>query len=170
MNSTLTQAYVGIGSNLGNRLEHLKSAVSEFRNYSEITRVTCSPVYESDPVDHSDQPAYLNAVLKIETTLNLSSFFRLCQEIENKNGRTRFAGDKWKARTLDIDILFWGNQVFKDENLTIPHPEIENRSFVLVPLADLNAEFSYPGTGELLNKRIEPLPDKLSLHFFSDPL
>ncbi|MBN8704733.1 MAG: 2-amino-4-hydroxy-6-hydroxymethyldihydropteridine diphosphokinase [Bacteroidetes bacterium] len=170
MNSTLTQVYVGIGSNLGNRLEHLKSAVFLFRQHGEVYKVESSPVYESDPVDHSDQPAYLNAALRIETNLDVYSFFRLSQEIEKENGRTRDEGKRWMARPLDIDILFWGSSVIQDKDLRIPHPEIENRSFVLVPLTDLDSEIRHPGTGELLKNRIESLPDKLSLHLFSDPL
>lgn len=168
MSSTLT--YVGIGSNLGNRLAHLKSAVSLFRRHESVTRVESSPVYESEPVDHSDQPAYLNAVLRIETSLDLISFFKLSQEIEKENGRIREEGKRWMARPLDIDILFWGRLVIQEKDLIIPHPEIENRSFVLVPLADLNSDIRHPGTGELLKNRITSLPDKLSLHLFSDPL
>lgn len=162
--------YAALGSNLGNRLCYLKTAVSEFRNHPDINNVISSQVYESAPVDLSDQPAYLNAVLKMETTLDLSSFFRFCQEIEKKNGRNRLPGERWKPRTLDVDILFWGDLISGDEDLTIPHPEIMNRSFVLVPLFELDKEFRYPGTGEELKNRIGLLSDKPGLHLFSDPL
>ena len=135
--------YIGLGSNLGDSLQFLQNAVHELHSHTEITVTTVSPIYQSKPQGPQDQPDYLNAVVEIETNLTPAALLLATQAIENNNQRQR-NGQHWGARTLDLDILLYGEQVINTKNLTIPHPWICQRSFVIYPLHDIVGTLTFP--------------------------
>jgi 2-amino-4-hydroxy-6-hydroxymethyldihydropteridine diphosphokinase len=128
------RAYLGIGSNLGDRLAHLQDAVDGVVAAEGIEVVATSSVYETDPVG-PEQPDYLNAVIAVDTTLTPRELLALGQRLEAEAERVR--GERWGPRTLDVDILLYGDLVLDEPDLVIPHPRWEERDFVLAPLADL---------------------------------
>ena len=142
------EAYIGLGSNLGNPLEHIHSARLTIKDMPEIAEMAFSPLYASHPVGPQDQPDYVNAVLHIKTSLSAADLLKELQHIENSHGRERLV--RWGARTLDLDILLYDQQTINEPNLQIPHPEMPKRAFVLYPLADIaNLELLVPGMGRL---------------------
>ncbi len=128
--------YIGIGSNLGDRFSHLIAAVIQIYLHKNIRVVQCSPVYESEPIG-PEQPYYLNAVIEITTDLNPEDLLSTLKSIEQQVGRIP-SSERWSARVIDLDILFFGEEKIETINLRVPHPEIPNRAFVLQPLLDLN--------------------------------
>ena len=139
--------YIGLGSNEGDRLYHLKSAIEELKK-REVSILKISPIYENPALLLSSSPAewnkpFLNMAVKVETTYPPSSFLAICKEIETKLGRKKKS--KWAPRAIDIDILLFDQEVIKHKDLIIPHPEIINRNFVLAPLKEINPALSIPG-------------------------
>ena len=132
------RAYLGIGSNLGNRLSELQRAVDGLAATDGVDVIAVSAVYETDPVG-PEQPDYLNAVVAIDTTLDAHELLVAGQRIEADAHRVR--GERWGPRTLDVDVLFYGDAVIDEPDLVVPHPRWHERDFVLAPLADLG----YPG-------------------------
>ncbi len=135
--------YLGLGSNLGNRQRNIERAVELLRERVEVERV--SAIYESPPVGYVKQPHFLNAVCKARTGLSPLEFLPFAQEIEGSMGRipTFPSG----PRSLDIDILLYGDLVLATPQLTIPHPRMAERAFVLVPLAEIDPEARHPVLG-----------------------
>jgi 2-amino-4-hydroxy-6-hydroxymethyldihydropteridine diphosphokinase len=133
----VTRAFVAIGSNLGDRLAHLQAAVDGLAATSGIAVVAVSSVYETDPVG-PDQPDYLNAVVALDLSLSAHELLRVGQGLETAAARVR--GERWGPRTLDVDVLLVDDEVIEDPDLTIPHPRMAERGFVLVPLADVAPE------------------------------
>jgi 2-amino-4-hydroxy-6-hydroxymethyldihydropteridine diphosphokinase len=111
-------------------------------------------LYQSKPIDNSKQPDYINAVCEVDTHLSALELLYVCQDIETKQHRVR--EKKWGARTIDLDIITYGVQVIASKQLIVPHPEMMNRSFVLVPLAEIEPDFKVPVLGS-----IQALIDKL---------
>lgn len=138
----LAQAYIGLGSNLDSPADQLGRALTAIANHDAIQQVQSSPWYQSRAVGPGEQPDYLNAVAKISTSLSPGALLTALQTIENHQGRTRSV--RWGARTLDLDILLYDQLVVSTDVLTIPHPEIRYRGFVLKPLADLSPELCLP--------------------------
>ena len=132
------RAYLGLGSNLGDRLAFLQSAVDGLAATDGIEVVAVSPVYETDPVG-PEQPDYLNAVVAVDTTLSARSLLVVGQGLEAEAHRVR--GERWGPRTLDVDVLSYGDERIDEPDLVVPHPRWHEREFVLAPLADLG----YPG-------------------------
>jgi 2-amino-4-hydroxy-6-hydroxymethyldihydropteridine diphosphokinase len=127
----LITAYLGLGSNLGDR---------------EATRLTrVSSVYETEPVGIEDQPLFLNAAAEIETELNTRELLAAIREAERRTGRKKTL--KWGPRIIDIDILLYGDECVTEENLEIPHPEMHRRAFVLTPLAEIAPLVKHPAQG-----------------------
>ena len=141
--------YLGLGSNLGNREEFILKALYDLSLKVKI--IENSEIIETKPYGNMNQPDFLNCVTKIETELKPDELLKICTEIENKLGRKRT--QKWAARTIDIDILFYGNKVFQSDELTIPHPEIQKRKFVLKSLNEICPDFVHP----VLNKKISQI-------------
>lgn len=131
------QAFVGLGSNLGDRAATLRAAVERLRRTPGIERIDESPVYETDPVGMTDQPKFLNQVLGIETTLTPEALLQAMQEIERSFGRVRIV--RWGPRTLDLDLLAYEGETRATDALTLPHPRMFERTFVTIPLGDLLA-------------------------------
>jgi 2-amino-4-hydroxy-6-hydroxymethyldihydropteridine diphosphokinase len=130
----VTLAYIGMGANLGDALANLKQAAAELAGVPGITSLTLSRFYGSAPVDSSG-PDYVNAVAAIETTLDAHALLGALQAIEQNHGRLRPYRNA--PRTLDLDLLLYGDQEINDPELTVPHPRMHQRAFVLMPLADL---------------------------------
>ena len=127
--------------------QHIRSAIESLGDIQSTSMVRASSLYKSKPVGPQDQDDYLNAVVELETELSAPELLDALQEIENDHGRVRT--ERWGPRTLDLDILLFGDEVIQGDRLTIPHPEIKNRSFVLVPLAEINADCVIPNSGSV---------------------
>lgn len=134
------RAYLGLGSNLGDRFAHLQFAVDGLASSSGVTVVAVSPVYETAPVGGPPQPAYLNAVAAVDTTLSARQLLEAAQRLESVARRVR--RERWGPRTLDVDVLLVGDERVDEPDLVVPHPRMAERAFVLVPLADLAPEWA----------------------------
>ncbi len=140
---TKVTAYLGLGSNLGDRLAMLRGARETLQKNPAVTVSASAPLYETLAVGGPDgQPLYLNTVLEIETVLTPERLLELCHEVEKGFGRQR--NEHWGARTLDIDVLFFDSMIRMDADLVLPHPRLHERAFVLTPLADLAPDLTHP--------------------------
>ncbi len=149
-------AYIGLGSNLKGPKGQIEKALRVLSETKDITLLSVSSFYQSRPLLDMPGPNYLNVVCKIETELSASDLLDFCQEIEENQHRVREV--KWGSRTIDLDILLYGDQILATKRLTIPHPEMINRAFVLLPLFEIEPELKLPLLGPLkdLLERIEP--------------
>jgi len=149
-------AYIGIGSNLKGPKKQIEKALKAISEAKEITLLSVSSFYQSKPLLDMPGPNYLNVVCKIETDLSSFDLLSFCQKIEDNQKRVREV--KWGSRTIDLDILLYGDQVLVSKRLKIPHPEIINRAFVLLPLFEIEPGLKLPLLGPLkgLLERIEP--------------
>lgn len=134
----MTLAYLGIGTNLGDRLAFLQGAVDGLAATSGTRVVAVSPVYETDPVGGPEQPDFLNAVVVVDTALDPHELLAACQGLEQEAHRVR--AERWGPRTLDVDVLLYGDERIDTADLVVPHPRAGERAFVLVPLADVAPE------------------------------
>lgn len=136
-------AYLGLGSNLGNRLAFLRGGRDTLINQPEIKLIQTSGVYETEAVGGPpDNPCFLNAVLQVQTSLDPHQLLEACLAVEDEFGRSRPV--RWAPRTLDIDILFYADQVVCEEHLIIPHPRLQERAFVLAPLLEIAPNLKHP--------------------------
>ena len=150
MKTRLTTAYIGLGGNLGDPLKQLASARKEINAVPMLSELAFSSYYRSKPLGPADQPDYINAVMAVETGLAPHDLLRHLQQIELTHGRVR-SGLRWGSRSLDLDILLYGKEQIADEWLTLPHPGIAQREFVLYPLAQIAPEdLLIPGKGALV--------------------
>ncbi|MFR9676080.1 2-amino-4-hydroxy-6-hydroxymethyldihydropteridine diphosphokinase [Streptomyces sp. TR06-5] len=142
-------AVVALGSNLGNRLETLQSAVDALADTPGLRVKALSPVYETEPwgVDPSSQPSYFNAVVLVRTTLPPGSLLERGHAIEEALERVR--DERWGPRTIDVDIVSYQDVVSDDPGLTLPHPRVHERAFVLAPWNDVDADAEVPGRGKV---------------------
>ena len=147
--------YIGLGSNLKGPKEQIEKALWGLSEAKETALLSVSSFYQSKPLLDIPGPNYLNVVCKIETDLSALDLLNFCQEIEDNQGRVREV--KWGSRTIDLDILLYGDQVLATKRLTIPHPEMINRAFVLLPLFEIEPGLKLPLLGPLkgLLERIE---------------
>jgi 2-amino-4-hydroxy-6-hydroxymethyldihydropteridine diphosphokinase len=134
--------FLGLGSNLNDREAYLENAISQLDADENIQVLMRSSILQTKALGDMAQPMYLNMVVEIETSLSPKELLNVCLEIEADNGRVRT--EKWGPRTLDIDILFYGDEVVDTLGLRIPHPELIQRSFVLEPLAEIAPDFKHP--------------------------
>jgi 2-amino-4-hydroxy-6-hydroxymethyldihydropteridine diphosphokinase len=161
--------YLSLGSNLGDREAQLRKALEELQ-HEGVLLVRKSSIYETEPVDATDQPDFLNLVCQVETTLEPESLLAACQEVESRMGRRR--GKSNEARNIDIDILFYGRRIVKKPFLKIPHPAWRRRNFVLIPLTEIAPNFRDPVSDQTVQElqqqscddsRVAPYIDRLSL-------
>ncbi|MCH2169376.1 2-amino-4-hydroxy-6-hydroxymethyldihydropteridine diphosphokinase [Myxococcota bacterium] len=152
------QVFVALGSNLGDRAAALAGAVAALNEHSEVEVLEISPVYETEPVGPPPQADYLNAVVRLSTTLSPQDLLRVQLEIEMRAGRRR-DGVRNSARVLDLDLLLYGQRKLHEPGLIVPHPRMAERSFVLEPLRDLAPKLSPPGLAhniDELARRVRP--------------
>lgn len=131
----MVKAYLGLGSNIGNRELQLNEAIKILHAYQGIQVTQVSHIYETEPVGYTNQPKFLNLCIEIETELNPQSLLKCCLATEQQLHRKREI--RWGPRTLDVDILLIGDQIIEQDNLSVPHPRMKERSFVLIPLNDI---------------------------------
>lgn len=131
----MVKAYLGLGSNIGNRELQLNEAIKILHAYQGIQVTQVSHIYETEPVGYTNQPTFLNLCIEIETELNPQSLLKCCLATEQQLHRKREI--RWGPRTLDVDILLFGDQIIEQDNLSVPHPRMKERSFVLIPLNDI---------------------------------
>jgi len=150
----LTTAYLALGSNVGERLEQMRSAL-KLLGAEGVVIVTASPVYQNRAIGMGEADPFLNAVVEVQTELGPEALLDVCLAVENKLGRVRTGG--WSPRTIDIDVLIFGQTDIDTERLQLPHPRIVERDFVLRPLVDIAPEL------QLLGQPTKTLLDKLPL-------
>jgi 2-amino-4-hydroxy-6-hydroxymethyldihydropteridine diphosphokinase len=143
----MTKAVLSIGSNLGERFDHLQTVVHKITQNEKISNVFTSSIYETKPVGGPEQGNFLNAVLVIETELSALELLQFAQQLEDEAGRIRDI--RWGPRTLDVDILVFGDEISNDEVLTLPHPRISERAFVIVPWLEIEPNAVIPGSAAL---------------------
>ena len=141
------QIYLGFGSNLDTPIEQLRAARFAISSVNGISEVAFSSLYRSPPMGSQNQPDYVNAVMAIETNLSPLELLATTQRIENEHGRIRT--ERWGARTLDIDILLFGDEILDLPNLVVPHYGISERAFVLYPLFEIAPDLVIPKYGKL---------------------
>lgn len=139
-----TLAYIGLGSNQGNSLATLKSALKQLHEHAAIKVQTVSSFYQTKPVGPQDQPDYVNAVAGLSTSLSAQALLAVLLEIERLHGRVRDPHLRWGPRTLDLDLLVFGDELIHETNLIVPHPELCKRAFVVYPLMEIAAELTLP--------------------------
>lgn len=161
-----TDVYIGLGSNQADPLRQLAQAVAKLASLPNTSLVAQSPFYRSRPVGPQDQPDFINGAVKLHTSLAPLTLLDHLQRIENAHGRLR--KQHWGPRTLDLDLLLYGDKPVQNDRLAVPHPELANRDFVLQPLLDLDPELVLPD-GRALHvlrhqcpdnglTRLEPIP------------
>jgi 2-amino-4-hydroxy-6-hydroxymethyldihydropteridine diphosphokinase len=145
----VTRAYVGLGSNLGDREATLLRALQGLKDEPEIEILAVSSLRETDPVGYLDQPRFLNGVAVIETSLTARELLGRLLDIERRLGRRRGEGPPLGPRTIDLDLLLYGDETIAEPGLQIPHPRLHERLFVLEPLAELAPDAVVPGRGDV---------------------
>ena len=149
------KAYVSLGSNLGERESLIRQALDALATLPQTTVVRASSLYDTEPVGEVMQPDFLNAVALLETELAPRQLLWNMMLIEKRLGRVRT--QKWGPRTIDLDLLLFGDEIIEEPDLQVPHPEITRRAFVLVPLTELDPMLVHPGTGETLRAHLSRL-------------
>ncbi len=155
--------YIGLGTNLGNRDENLALARKLISEQVALVLIESS-IYQTEPWGKTDQPYFLNQVVGIESSLPPDELLKSIQNIESQMGRER--KEKWGARIIDLDILFYDDQIIHTENLTIPHPFIADREFVLAPMAEIAPDMIHPETKKSISEMLASVrttPPKIAL-------
>jgi 2-amino-4-hydroxy-6-hydroxymethyldihydropteridine diphosphokinase len=150
-------AYIGLGANLGDRMETLRAAVEQLAREPGFLLRGTSRVYETEPVG-PPQPRYLNAVARIGTLLSPRATLRRLLEIEELLGRVR--RERWGAREIDLDLLLYGDRIVADGALRVPHPHLHERAFALIPLAELAPEAYHPQMARTAAELLAALPEE----------
>jgi 2-amino-4-hydroxy-6-hydroxymethyldihydropteridine diphosphokinase len=141
-------AYIGLGSNLADPARQIKAARREIAALENVQELAFSSLYQSPPMGPQDQPDYVNAVMAVVTTLPPLDLLRCLQKIEHEQGRVR-NGERWGARTLDLDLLLYGDALRAMPDLIVPHAGLSERAFVLYPLSEIAPQLLVPGKGKL---------------------
>ena len=150
----MVQAYLGLGSNIGDRKQQLLKAIDLIGNIKGIKVTKQSSIYETAPIGYTDQPNFLNLCLEIETELSPQQLLKHCLDIEQQLHRVREI--RWGPRTLDIDILLYSDNIIETDNLSIPHPRMQERAFVLIPLNDIASDKKDPRLNQKIHDLVFP--------------
>lgn len=148
-----TQCYIGLGSNqastFGNSFQTLQNALHQLALNADVSDIQCSSCYLTKPIGPKNQNDFHNAVAQFNYTHSAENLLSLLQEIEHQHGRCRENETRWGPRPLDLDLLLFGNENIETERLIVPHPEIENRAFVLIPLFEIAPKLVFPNGKKL---------------------
>ncbi|UCF79837.1 MAG: 2-amino-4-hydroxy-6-hydroxymethyldihydropteridine diphosphokinase [Candidatus Eiseniibacteriota bacterium] len=153
--------FLGIGSNLGERERNIRRAVDEIASLPFTKLITVSSLYDSEPVGDVEQANFVNAVALVETDLQPRRLLWNLMLIEKRMGRARTV--KWGPRSIDLDVIIYGNSLVKEEGLDIPHPEMDKRAFVLIPLLEIDPDLVHPRSQEPLKKLLKKLKPHCSV-------
>jgi 2-amino-4-hydroxy-6-hydroxymethyldihydropteridine diphosphokinase len=165
----VTRAYLGLGSNVGDRRGHLKAAVSELARH-EVSVLASSSVYETEPVGLVlDQRDFYNACLRVETEVGPEELLDACKAVERSLGRAP-GGARHGPRPIDVDVLLFDDADYSSERLTLPHPEVVSRRFVLVPLLELDPELTLPDGARLADALVALGGEGQDVRRVGDPL
>ena len=156
------KAYIGTGSNLGDRQAYLEAGLTELKAVPDIRLDAVSAVYETAPLGYTNQPLFLNAAASIETTLFPEELLQVMQGIETRHHRQRLI--HWGPRTLDLDLLLYAEYQINTQQLVLPHPRLVERCFVLAPLCEIAPDLRHPRTGRLLSSCCEGLDCTRQVH------
>ncbi|MBK7106210.1 MAG: 2-amino-4-hydroxy-6-hydroxymethyldihydropteridine diphosphokinase [Ignavibacteriae bacterium] len=163
-NAETNKVYIGIGSNVGNRLLNFKKTIKLISENENISDVKISSVYETLPYGNIEQNNFYNAVINFNTNFTLQELFDFTKSVEKKIGRIK--RQNWGPREIDLDILLFNKLVFADENISIPHKDLVNRDFVLVPLLELSKNLVNPATKIKLKEYLNKLSHKFIISKF----
>jgi 2-amino-4-hydroxy-6-hydroxymethyldihydropteridine diphosphokinase len=163
----LVLIYLALGSNLGDRESFLRAAVAGLSSRG-VEVLKCASIYSTAPRDVLDQPWFLNTVVEAKTSLEADGLLETCVAIEKENLRKRDAGKG--PRTLDIDIIFYGNEIIRKPGLVVPHARFAGRRFVLEPLAEIASNCVDPVSRKTIRELLEATPDMAEVHRFGPPL
>ncbi|MCU0453965.1 MAG: 2-amino-4-hydroxy-6-hydroxymethyldihydropteridine diphosphokinase [Bacteroidetes bacterium] len=152
----MARCYIGLGSNTGDRVGYLRSAVGELKAMLDVEVRKVSSIFETEPVGRKDQPDFLNAVAEIRTELPPAVLLERLKHVELRLGRT--ASERWGPREIDLDLLFWGDQMLTGPPVDVPHPEAWRRRFVLAPLAEISPLVTDPRTGKRFIDLLQACP------------
>jgi len=158
--------YIQLGSNLGDRQQQLQMAVQAFEEKAGKVELLSS-IYETAPWGVSNQEPFLNQVFSAQTNLEPTALLEVLLGIENEMGRQRSPELHWGPRTIDLDILFYGDQIVEDNSLQIPHPQLANRRFVLTPLNDIAPQLTHPVLKKTVEQLLAECPDLLPVNTFA---
>lgn len=153
----MTRAFIGLGSNLGERVANIRRAIELLEGCKDVEVLRRASLYETEPVGIEAQPWFINTVVEIETRLTPCELFKLCKQIEGQVGREHKG--RWGPREIDVDILLFGDVITNSDELVIPHPELHKRRFVLVPLCEIEGELMHPVLKESLQGLLTQLAD-----------
>jgi 2-amino-4-hydroxy-6-hydroxymethyldihydropteridine diphosphokinase len=145
----MARAYVALGANLGDREATIRAALADLEDAEGVRVVAVSTLRETEPVGYLDQPPFLNGAAELETSLDPRALLELLLAVERRHGRVREEVPPQGPRTLDLDLLLFGSARIDEPGLTIPHPRLHERAFVLEPLAELDRSLEVPGKGEV---------------------
>jgi 2-amino-4-hydroxy-6-hydroxymethyldihydropteridine diphosphokinase len=160
MDKDKTIAYIGLGSNLGNKEENIRRAIDLLKNKCKILKI--SPLYKTEPIGYKKQDWFLNCAVKIETSLKPRELLSFLKSIEKRMKRKRTI----HPRTIDLDILFYGEKVLKEKDLIVPHPRLHERLFVLKPLYDICPDFVHPSLKKSIAETLSSLPNTQYVEFY----
>ncbi|WP_344913079.1 2-amino-4-hydroxy-6-hydroxymethyldihydropteridine diphosphokinase [Amphibacillus indicireducens] len=148
----MNKVYIALGSNIAPRVDYLNQAIEAIGQVEQMSVVKQSSIYETEPVGYQDQAKFLNQVIEVETTYSPMEVLLASQSIENKLGRKREV--RWGPRTIDLDILLYNHENIMTNQLIVPHPRMDSRAFVLVPLVELNPELVIPTTNQTVSEQL----------------
>ncbi|MBL4622003.1 MAG: 2-amino-4-hydroxy-6-hydroxymethyldihydropteridine diphosphokinase [Immundisolibacteraceae bacterium] len=147
--SSVIDCYVGLGSNLDQPVQQIEQALTELNHLPNTDCVAVSSLYHSQPMGPADQPDYVNAVARLNTTYSALELLQQLLKLENSHGRQRQPQQQNGPRTLDLDLLIYGDQCIDEPGLTVPHPGLHRRDFVLLPMLEISPDVDVPGLGKL---------------------
>ena len=150
-------AYLGIGSNLGDPIENCRTALREISSLKNVQVLRRSSLYRTEPVGETPQDSFVNGVVEIRTTFTAPQLIKSLQWVEQAMGRER--NERWGPRTIDIDILLYGQEIIKTQSLVVPHPEMHKRRFVLAPLNEIAPYVIHPLYGVSMKGLLDRLED-----------
>jgi len=153
----MTRVFLGLGSNVGDRYNFIINAIKEIEKIQSVKLISSSSVYETEPWGNKEQNRFLNSVVEVDANLEPLKLFRELKRVEKKLGRVK--NIKWAEREIDIDILFYDDDIIQNDTLEIPHHEIENRRFVLVPLEEIASKLIHPVLNKTISELLETTDD-----------